>query len=262
MTTLADRITVDPAQCGGRPCVRGLRIRVTDVLDLLASGSNAAQVIEELPDLELEDVTACLRFASRRLRATVALVLLALTLVAIPVKTQGPPGAPQAAEARASHKAAAMARADAAIAELQATLLARLKEELGKGGVTAAVTVCRDEARQLTAMVGAKHGVQIGRTSDRVRNAANAPRPWMSSHVAAFAGRKATDAPPAIVDLPDEGIGVLKPIGTADFCVMCHGAREAVAATIGPVLATSYPDDRAVGFAPGDLRGWFWVEAR
>ncbi len=67
MTTVADRITVDPAQCGGRPCVRGLRIRVTDVLDLLASGLSAAQVIEELPDLELEDVTACLRLASRRL---------------------------------------------------------------------------------------------------------------------------------------------------------------------------------------------------
>ena len=66
MTPLAERITVDPAQCGGRPCVRGLRIRVTDVLDLLASGLTAAQVVEELPDLELDDVTACLRFASRR----------------------------------------------------------------------------------------------------------------------------------------------------------------------------------------------------
>lgn len=66
MTPLAERITVDPAQCGGRPCVRGLRIRVTDLLDLLASGLTAAQVIEELPDLELDDVTACLRFASRR----------------------------------------------------------------------------------------------------------------------------------------------------------------------------------------------------
>lgn len=66
MTPLAERITVDPAQCGGRPCARGLRIRVTDVLDLLASGLTAAQVVEELPDLELDDVTACLRFASRR----------------------------------------------------------------------------------------------------------------------------------------------------------------------------------------------------
>jgi uncharacterized protein (DUF433 family) len=67
MVVLADRITVNPEQCGGRPCVRGLRIRVTDVLDLLASGLSPAQVLEELPDLELEDVSACLRLASRRL---------------------------------------------------------------------------------------------------------------------------------------------------------------------------------------------------
>lgn len=64
---LLDRITFDAEQCGGRPCVRGLRIRVSDVLDLLASGLTASQVVEELPDLELEDVEACLRFASRRL---------------------------------------------------------------------------------------------------------------------------------------------------------------------------------------------------
>ena len=65
LATLADRITVNPDQCGGRPCVRGLRIRVSDVLDLLATGLSSEQVVEELPDLELEDVAACLRFASR-----------------------------------------------------------------------------------------------------------------------------------------------------------------------------------------------------
>ncbi len=64
---LMDRITVNPDQCGGRPCVRGMRIRVADVLDLLAAGLSAAQVVEELPDLEPADVTACLRFASQRL---------------------------------------------------------------------------------------------------------------------------------------------------------------------------------------------------
>ena len=63
---LMDRITVNPQQCGGRPCVRGMRIRVIDVLDLLAAGLSPAQVVDELPDLELADVTACLRFASRR----------------------------------------------------------------------------------------------------------------------------------------------------------------------------------------------------
>jgi uncharacterized protein (DUF433 family) len=64
---LMDRITVNPDQCGGRPSVRGMRIRVVDVIDLLAAGLSAAQVVEELPDLEPEDVTACLRFAGRRL---------------------------------------------------------------------------------------------------------------------------------------------------------------------------------------------------
>ena len=64
---LMDRITVNPDQCGGRPCVRGMRIRVIDVLELLATGLSAQQVIEELPDLELADIAACLRFASRRL---------------------------------------------------------------------------------------------------------------------------------------------------------------------------------------------------
>jgi uncharacterized protein (DUF433 family) len=66
MTYLANRITVDLEQCGGRPCIRGLRIRVSDVLDLLASGLTPEQVVEELPDLDLEDVRASLRFASQR----------------------------------------------------------------------------------------------------------------------------------------------------------------------------------------------------
>lgn len=59
--TLEERITIDPRQCGGRPCVRGMRIRVTDVLDLLAAGLTREQVLEELPDLEPDDIEACLR---------------------------------------------------------------------------------------------------------------------------------------------------------------------------------------------------------
>lgn len=67
MQYVTDRITVDPSQCGGRPCVRGMRIRVTDVLDLLAAGLSQDQVLLELPDLEAEDIAACLRYASRRI---------------------------------------------------------------------------------------------------------------------------------------------------------------------------------------------------
>ncbi len=67
MAEIADRITVNPEQCGGRPCIRGLRIRVVDVLDLLASGLTADQVLDEHPDLEPEDILACLRYASSRI---------------------------------------------------------------------------------------------------------------------------------------------------------------------------------------------------
>jgi len=67
VSNLMERITVNPRQCGGRPCVRGMRIRVTDVLDLLASGQTREQVLEDMPDLEPEDIEACLRFASRRI---------------------------------------------------------------------------------------------------------------------------------------------------------------------------------------------------
>lgn len=67
MSDWRKRITVNPKQCGGRPCIRGMRIRVVDVLDLLASGLSRDQVLEEMPDLELEDIEAALRYASRRL---------------------------------------------------------------------------------------------------------------------------------------------------------------------------------------------------
>ena len=66
MTQIFDRITVNPRQCGGRPCVRGMRIRVSDVLELLAEGMTPEQILDEHPDLELEDIHACLRFASQR----------------------------------------------------------------------------------------------------------------------------------------------------------------------------------------------------
>ena len=67
MGDLFDRITINPEQCGGRPCVRGMRIRVTDILDLLAAGESPGQILEEYPYLEAEDIAACLRYAARRL---------------------------------------------------------------------------------------------------------------------------------------------------------------------------------------------------
>lgn len=66
MANLNSRITVNPRQCGGRPCVRGMRIRVIDVLDLLASGMSREEILADYPELESEDIDACLRFARDR----------------------------------------------------------------------------------------------------------------------------------------------------------------------------------------------------
>lgn len=62
-----DRITVNPEQCGGRACIRGMRIRVIDILDLFAAGLTGEQIIEEMPDLEMEDLQAALQYAARSL---------------------------------------------------------------------------------------------------------------------------------------------------------------------------------------------------
>jgi uncharacterized protein (DUF433 family) len=67
MTDINERITINPEQCGGRPCIRGMRIRVIDILDLYAAGLTAQEILDEMPDLEQEDLKAALRYAAGRL---------------------------------------------------------------------------------------------------------------------------------------------------------------------------------------------------
>lgn len=62
-----ERITINPNQCGGRPCVRGMRIRVKDVLDMLAGGASQQEILSDFPDLEAEDIRACIAYAARYL---------------------------------------------------------------------------------------------------------------------------------------------------------------------------------------------------
>jgi uncharacterized protein (DUF433 family) len=67
MADLLDRITINPNQCGGRPCIRGMRIRVSDVLELLAGGQSQNEILDSYPYLEPDDIAACLQYAARRL---------------------------------------------------------------------------------------------------------------------------------------------------------------------------------------------------
>jgi uncharacterized protein (DUF433 family) len=66
MNDLLSRITSEPDKCGGKPCIRGMRIRVVDVLELLAAGMTQQQVLDEHPDIQDDDIRACLLFAARR----------------------------------------------------------------------------------------------------------------------------------------------------------------------------------------------------
>jgi uncharacterized protein (DUF433 family) len=64
--TLLERITVEPGKCGGRPCIRGLRIRVSDVLGMLAEGVSHEEILKDLPYLEPDDIRAALTYAARQ----------------------------------------------------------------------------------------------------------------------------------------------------------------------------------------------------
>ena len=65
--SLLSRITFNPRQCGGRPCIRGLRIRVKDVLDMLAGGATEAEILHDFPYLEVEDIRASLEYAAAQI---------------------------------------------------------------------------------------------------------------------------------------------------------------------------------------------------
>ena len=64
--TLLQRITIDPDQCGGRPCIRGMRIRVTDILGMLADGVSHEEILRDFAYLELDDIKAALAYAARQ----------------------------------------------------------------------------------------------------------------------------------------------------------------------------------------------------
>ncbi|MBK7861961.1 MAG: DUF3365 domain-containing protein [Archangiaceae bacterium] len=151
------------------------------------------------------------------------------------------------------------ARADRAISALRARLMTRLTEAVGQGGPARAIDVCSTEAPALAAQVGHEQGVEVGRTSFRLRNGQNAPRPWARATVEAGEGRKAAASSEAVFDLGDR-VGVLAPIPVAPLCLGCHGPTQALAPDVSAALAARYPGDRAVGFAEGDLRGFFWAE--
>lgn len=142
----------------------------------------------------------------------------------------------------------------------------RLKGELVSamqaGGPAAAISVCREKALPLTAELGAQHGWEIGRTSLRVRNRANAPDDFERAVLKDFNRRLEAGEPVAQIEDTSldarggqRGFRFMKAIPTAEPCIVCHGKQ--IAAPLRSTLQELYPEDAATGFAAGDIRGAF-----
>jgi hypothetical protein len=97
-------------------------------------------------------------------------------------------------------------------------------------------------------------GVRIGRTSMKLRNSENTSPDWAEKSVADLVEE------PVAVALPKNELGMLLPIHLQAKCIACHGAIDTIAAPVKKALATNYPNDTAIGYFEGDLRGYFWVE--
>jgi uncharacterized protein DUF3365 len=153
----------------------------------------------------------------------------------------------------------AIARAQTAARLLQTALQNRLVEVLPKAGPAKAANVCRQEAYAIAADIGMQQGLSMGRTSHKLRNPNNAPRPWAAAIVSGQAQTKYAGAKTYAADLGSQ-VGVLVPIGMGEACSLCHGTKSWIPGEVAALLKQSYPQDQATGFATGDIRGWVWAE--
>jgi hypothetical protein len=186
------------------------------------------------------------------------LLALAVALMATAAGAQTQSQAWPASEAPAELRPA-ISRADLVIVGMQDSVLRELTEALSRGGPGTAIAFCHLDATAIVQRLGRTDGIAAGRTSDRLRNPSNLPRPWAAPLVQANAGKQARSVEGFAVDLGDK-VGVLRPIAERALCAGCHGPAEALSPAVRSVLADRYPVDRAVGFKEGEIRGWFWVE--
>jgi len=153
----------------------------------------------------------------------------------------------------------AVKRAESGIKLLTVSVQNKLMDLLSTKGTLAAMDVYRREMYFLQVDIAERQGITIGQTSDRLRNPANAPRPWAAALVSAAAGKRFDDVPTYVVDLGDK-VGVLHPIAAGDTCAMCHGPAKFRPPDVDALLKANYPHDRANDYTNGDLRGFYWAE--
>jgi hypothetical protein len=151
-----------------------------------------------------------------------------------------------------------VARADLVIAMMNDAVLRELSAEFAQGGAELAIKSAHLDSAQVTHRL-VREGIVAGRTSDRLRNPTNIAPAWAIAIVQANAGQKTREVEGFSVDL-GEKLGVIRPVVERGICANCHGPAERLSPAVRAVLSERYPADKAVGFAEGEIRGWFWVE--
>jgi hypothetical protein len=141
----------------------------------------------------------------------------------------------------------------------------RLQGSLKTEGPVAALAVCTLEAKPITQSANSSAAVRVGRSSLRLRNPDNTAPKWVAEWLSAQGERKAEGL------LPHKGIGIneagqsvgqfLAPLAIQGPCLLCHGPREGLMPEVQAALTKDYPQDKATGYALGDLRGVIWAEA-
>ena len=179
--------------------------------------------------------------------------LVIATLAALPLVAAEPP-APEALASQARVLCGNL------MLSLQGELFAAIKD----GGPVKALEVCRSRAPEIARSVSTGTPWQIGRTAAKVRNSGNAPDTWEEAKLEEFRKRLAGGEELATIEAFEvvEADGrptfrYMKAIGTASPCLACHGSD--LAPGVAAKLKELYPDDKATGFASGQLRGAFTV---
>jgi hypothetical protein len=184
-----------------------------------------------------------------------ALVIIAGTLVGCGAKTET--WQETTKEQFTPAQAQGLQKAEQAREALFNQLKSRLTEAIGAEGPAGAIGVCSDEAPRIARAVAQQFGVEIGRTSFKTRNPANAPPAWAQRYV-----DEQTGEPVYLEETGSGRIAALLPIRMQPECMLCHGPSESIPEDVRGLLKELYPEDQATGFQLGELRGWFHIVAQ
>jgi hypothetical protein len=153
-----------------------------------------------------------------------------------------------------------------AAGELASGLMKELTAAMTAGGAPAALSVCREKAPAIAAALSREKGLTVRRTALKVRNPENRPDEWEVAVLKEFERRLAAGEDPAAVEHAEvvtaEGkraVRFMRAIPAKEACLQCHGDPAAMNPEVRAAVVKLYPDDAAVGFRAGDLRGAFSV---